>query len=360
MSNIIRNRAATNLAAKAPEQAEQRTPPTLLAQIPDLDATHSPARIETLGDGRILNQALSVRLVVGAGAVLVMLALMASFWNRATRPAVVKELPAWKVPSGTSPASAASTNAPAFVASPPAPTTKAIAEAPHKAPHIDIATRPAVAQTPAPAVTPPAPAALPAPATPAPLQVARPLVSNLVEGTNYRNYDRPGSGVYSADTRNDAAAGYRPAGGYDQQDRGGAMRGMNGAAANNVPAPNYGPANGLPNNGGYPVRNDVNPATGAQYLPPVIGPSRTEYAPPVNYPPANNYQPQGSGQPQGNYPPQYNYPPNNAPNVGGYQPQGYQNGPQYPTNNPYGNSGSNPGAARFDGTINNAPANYSR
>ena len=98
--SAIEPRAAQETTSQVP--AHRPTPGLhqdqglLLAQIPDLDPKATPEVPEKRLDGRIISQALSIKLVFGVGIGLVIGAILPFVFGKASRPeSRVKELPAW-------------------------------------------------------------------------------------------------------------------------------------------------------------------------------------------------------------------------------------------------------------------------
>jgi hypothetical protein len=238
----------------------------LLAQIPDIDPKASPKVPEKRSEGRIINQALSIKLVFGVGLGLVVGAILPFMFGKVSRSdQQVKELPlSW---SGNTSSRADATNTSQTIA--PAWPTAAL---PHQTP-----------STPAPAIVSPQPpqlgdtrpAALTEPAWPAPRpsSVTAPTVtpslgpynsgnlpvagSNLPgAGSTYRDFDRPQDprGL-QADNRNDPAATYRNNDTrYDYR----------GNPIENTPLRRDLPANAYPRDTGYDAASRTYPPAAGQ------------------------------------------------------------------------------------------------
>jgi len=197
----------------------------LLAQIPDLDRKASPTVSEKWMDGRIINQALSIKLVFGLGIGLVIGAILPYLFGKVSRPeSRVTELPAW-TSTGNSTAITSQTVAPTWPTSATAPSG---ATAPPQTPP---APPPAIVSPQTPHIGDARPTALAEPAWPAPrssgarMPITMPSsapnnymnVNPAMAGTNppdnrggYRDFDRPmDSRSFQADSRNDPAAQYR-------------------------------------------------------------------------------------------------------------------------------------------------------
>jgi hypothetical protein len=277
-------------AAPVPESLPDQGP--LIAQIPDLDSRPMPAVPAKRADGRIISQALSIKLIFGVGFALVIGAILPFIFGKASRPATpVTELPEWSSHSGPGTGNAPQAAAPTWPSSPaitakPAPPMRTAPEIilPKPAQVGDV--RPAT--LPEPAWSAPRNSASTAANLPPPNYGNPPPANTPNNRSDDRRYERPmNPGTLQADGRNDPAAAYRN------------------------------------NDTGYDYRSNQSAAG-------PIG-RDTRYDTPGNYPPA---APQGSAlMPSG----------------------GASNG--YRDTQP-----SEPGVARFDGTITPPPArtNYDR
>ena len=86
----------------------------LLAQIPDLGSKASPPPPEKWLDGRIISQALSMKLVFGVGIGLLIGAILPFLFGKVSRPeSTITELPAW-TSSGSSTGNTSQTTAPTW------------------------------------------------------------------------------------------------------------------------------------------------------------------------------------------------------------------------------------------------------
>ena len=229
-ASAIESWAAQETTPQAP--ARRPTPRSyedqgnLLAQIPDLDPTSTPKVPEKRADRRIIGQVLSIKLVLGAGLVLVILSCLPFIFSRASRPnAAVSELPAWSSTTGSAVAgNTAQTLAPVWPTSTaPAMTSMPPQTTPNSGPAI-LSPQPArVGDTRPTALTEPSwpqqrsPVAQWPAVTPLPAQNydPRPPMTNTNppdSRVDYRGYDRaPQTGApdprnLQADSRNDAVA----------------------------------------------------------------------------------------------------------------------------------------------------------
>ena len=324
--SVIENRAAyestSQAAAIRPTTDLFQDQGAILAQIPDLDQNIAAEVPQKRLDGRIISQSLSIKLVLGLGLGLVIGAILPYVFGKASRPgSAVKELPAWSS-NGGSPGIAGNTQqtmAPAWLPSPTAPATTGAG------PQTVPAPAPAILMPQPPQVGDPRPTALTEPAW----QQSRPLVAQgpAVTPSPAPNYDShpPVVNTYQPGNR----AGYRdfdrdprPASGYS-----------GGADPRNVQADNRSDTAGLYRNNdtrdyrdnpidAAPVRRDA-PASGFSPDPRYDNGGR-------NYPPAT-----GPGNP---------LMPSSTPGA----TSTYSNPPV-----------SEPGVARFDGTIATPPVRTS-
>ena len=187
---------------------------TLLAQIPDLDAKVAIKPPKKRFDGRVISQALSMKLIFGIGIGLVIGAILPYIFGKACRPTTgVKELPAWvndndhhglsnspAWPAATTAAASTATSGPAILVPEPAAGTyrpAALTEPAWTQPRSAVAAGPAVAAPPPRNDYGPAPAA--GGYTP----------NNRPDDRSVANRVDPGR--LQADLRSDAAAIYRNA-----------------------------------------------------------------------------------------------------------------------------------------------------
>jgi hypothetical protein len=196
----------------------------LLAQIPDLDPIATPKVAENRPDGRIISQGLSFKVIFGVGLGLVVGAILPFVFGKGSRhDAPVTELPAWSNPGGSSgTGNTAQSTAPAW---PSSPTTQASAAFPPQNPPTQ---SPAVLFPQPPQAGDARPTALAEPAwpqqrsaVPPPAALAPPpnnafgppSVAAAVPHDNrgdYRSLDRPADpGTLQADNRNNPALQYR-------------------------------------------------------------------------------------------------------------------------------------------------------
>ncbi len=189
-----------------------------LAQIPDLDSAVTPSVAEKLSEGRIISQALSVKLVLGIGAALVVGAILPFLFGKANRP--VSELPAWAshAEAARIAEKPAQTIAPAWQSWPSAPATAAVPRTPSAPPAILLPqpaqvgdVRPSALSE--PSWRPPAVAAPAVPPLPAANNYAGPPVVSMNPPDNrggYRGLDRPADPqTLQADNRNNPVDQYR-------------------------------------------------------------------------------------------------------------------------------------------------------
>ena len=265
----------------------------LLAQIPDLDPKTTPMAPGKRFDGRIISQALSVKLVFGVGIGLVIGAILPYLFGKVSRPeAHVTELPAW-ASNGGSTGNTSQTTAPtwpgavtapsAATVSPPTSPVVAPAIVPPQAPQFGdnrpmALTEPAWPQprtsgTPMPVATP----------SPAASNYINPPVANVNSADNrgsYRGFDRAvDPRNLQADNRNDPAAQYRNNDTrYDYR----------GNSAETASAHRDVPANGLVRDTRYDnVSNGYPPATsqGSPLMPSgTPGPTANYREPPISDP----------------------------------------------------------------------------
>jgi hypothetical protein len=200
----------------------------VLAQIPDLDHKSAPKRNSKRHDGRIIGQALSMKLVFGIGIGLVIGAILPSMFgrgNHASKP--VRELSAWNAreTESANPATA-STMAPTWKA----PQSQATGAMPQIPPAGDMSTRDLQAATPPPPGDVYVPTALRGAWT-RPSTTAAPPTATQPAGGIDPDYARFGPSPtrgderyngsaadrrdWQADNRSDPATQYRNAASYD-------------------------------------------------------------------------------------------------------------------------------------------------
>jgi hypothetical protein len=265
----------------------------LLAQIPDLDPVVPLTASEKWIDGRIISQALSIKLVFGVGIGLVIGAILPFVFGKVSRhEAPVTELPAWAT-SGGSTGNTSQTNAPTWPtsATPPAAATfqSQISRAP--APSILSPQAPQAGDTRPMALTEPAWPQPRSSASPAPVITPLPAPNNLLDPPlvstnpldnrgNYRGFDRATDPRNSqADSRSDPAAQYR--GNDTRYDN-------HGNAIETAPARRDVPASGYARDTRYDnVTNNYPPPTGpgSPLMPSgTSGPSASYREPPTSEP----------------------------------------------------------------------------
>jgi hypothetical protein len=268
-SSAIEPRAAQ---MKTPRSAQRLAPVTnqdpglILAQIPDLNSKTVPAVPAKRVDGRIISQALSIKLIFGVGFILIIGAILPFVFGRASRPVTpVKELPEWTHQGASAPVgNAAPTVATSWPSAPTANTVNAIPT--RSAPEVVMPKTPQVGDMrpkslPEPAWTPPRPSVtMAAGYTPGTTNYNNPPAaanppdsrtgSRADNRADYRGYERAvNPGTLQADNRNDPAARYRNA--DPRYDYRGAPSDA-GAPRQNAPAPDYPRDNRYDNGGNYP------------------------------------------------------------------------------------------------------------
>ena len=117
-------RQGSTIASQRPQAAPQPSD-HIIAQFPDLAPAAAVATKKRFPSGRIISQALSMKLVFGVGAALVVGAVLPFAFNKVTRPKPVQELPAWngQTVQTSSTQNTAETVAPAWNATPAKQTT---------------------------------------------------------------------------------------------------------------------------------------------------------------------------------------------------------------------------------------------
>ena len=189
----------------------------LLAQIPDLDIKTSPRVPGKSSEGRIISQALSIKMVFGVGFALVMGAILPFVFGNVSRPErQVKELPEWSNNGGSM--QITSSNSPATLPTWPTSPASPVAAVPPQPP---ASPAPAVLLPQAPQFGDVRPAALTEPSwSPPRSSIAPPsgmapapnnYISPPVVNTSWPNYPVDPRNV-QADNRNNVAAQY---GNYD-------------------------------------------------------------------------------------------------------------------------------------------------
>ncbi len=206
-----------NTLARNTTAGLQQDQGVLLAQIPDLDLAVTPSLPEKRAEGRIISQALSIKLVLGAGAALVIGAILPFLFGKASRP--VTELPAWSNHGGSARIveNGSPTPAAAWPSWPTAPATAAAGpqtpSAP--APAILLPQPPQVGDNRPTALTEPSwrPSVAPPPATTpslAPINYINPPIVSMNPPDNrtvYPGFERPvNPQTLQADNRNNLAA----------------------------------------------------------------------------------------------------------------------------------------------------------
>jgi len=247
---------------KTPRVPAQRPAPVadqdqglLLAQFPDLDSKAMPALPAKRADGRILSQAMSVKLIFGVGFTLVVAAILPFIFNRSSRPeTTVKELPDWSRQAGpmSHAGDPSQTTAPAWPSSPP--TMAATAPQPRTAPEIVLPKPPQVGDARPTNLTEPAWApprssgAMSTAYSPPPQGYTNPPAIGANQPDYRGNLDRSANpATLQADNRSNPATGYRNSDSrYD-------YRPEAAAPGRNVPAaPNYPRDNRYENTNSYP------------------------------------------------------------------------------------------------------------
>ncbi|MEI8372555.1 MAG: hypothetical protein WCJ35_06945 [Planctomycetota bacterium] len=215
--SAIESRAAQEPTSR--DSAHRSTPDLfqdediLLAQIPDLDSKPTPKVLEKL-NGRIISQSLSIKLVFGVGLGLVVGAILPFVFGKASRPnPAVAELPAWSGSAATARDTTQAT-APTWSAPPTAPATGAAPLPTVSAPAILSPQPPQVSDTRPTALTNPAwsqprPSVTLMPAiTPPPSNMNSPVSAYPPDNrADNRGFDRPvDPRNLQADQRNNPAA----------------------------------------------------------------------------------------------------------------------------------------------------------
>ncbi len=280
----------------------------VLAQVPDLDpkATPSPLAAAITLDGRIISQALSMKMVFGLGIGLIIGALLPFMFGKGSAPKPVQELRNWDERNGNSTATE-QTLAPKWQPAPPA------SVAAREGPTVGISPPPPGDYRPA-SMGPPS---WSRPQTSAAPPAAPPPANRY--GADYAGPNPPparGDGrgyVPTADRRNDAAAPYRNLPNYDYDRAAPGIQGRPATPYRNSPTYDY---------RGNPVEAAPARRDGPSYSPPIDDRYGNPPAPPAAGQGGQQLPPNGYGA-GGNY---------------GYQQD------------------SDPGVARFDGTITAPPA----
>ncbi len=209
---------APSVPAHRPAPGLHQDQGPLLAQIPDLDPKATPKVPEKRFDGRIISQALSFKLIFGVGLGLVIGAILPFIFGKASRPgSEVNELPAWHSNGGSRGTidNTSQTLAPRW---PSSPTTTSAQQTP---PAILMPQRPQVGDTRPVALSEPAwpssRSSIAPPPAGTPLPAANNYINPSMTGVNppavrgdYRGLDRPADPRnLQADNRNDPAAANR-------------------------------------------------------------------------------------------------------------------------------------------------------
>ncbi len=214
--------ATPQVPARHPTAGSHQDQGLLLAQIPNLDPITTPDVSGKRVEGRIISQALSIKLVFGVGIGLLVGAIL---FGKASRPSpTVTELPAWSSNGGSAriAENTSQTRAPTWPSSP----ASAVAAVPPQtppapAPAVLLPQPPQVGDVRPTALTepswlPPRPAVASATTvtpSPAPSNYVDPPITNTNlpdNRTGYRGFDHPlDPRTLQADNRNDAAAQYR-------------------------------------------------------------------------------------------------------------------------------------------------------
>ena len=202
------------VSAQRPAPRSSQDEPLLLAQIPDVDSKAAPAVPVKRPEGRIISQALSIKLIFGVGFTLVIAAILPFVFGKASRPETpVKELPEWSNRSATIASSTPQGTVPGWPSPQPGPNAN-IAATTRIAPEI-VLPKPQQAgdgRPPAltePAWTQPRPSAATATAYAPPPNPNYTPTAN-VNSPEYRGYAPAATPLpLQADSRNDPAARYR-------------------------------------------------------------------------------------------------------------------------------------------------------
>ncbi len=208
--SAIESRAAQESTARAqaprPALGIYQEQDNFLAQIPDLDPKSTPRVLEKLADGRIINQALSIKLVLGVGLALVMVAILPFVFGKVARPGpAVKELPAWSNSGGSTGVSGntSQTVAPTWPPSPTAPITTAVS------PQNGSAPAPAILMPQPPQFGDTRPTALTEPSWSLPRPPASPAPAAAPSPTPNYDFHPPVTNTYRPDNRADYRGFYR-------------------------------------------------------------------------------------------------------------------------------------------------------
>ncbi len=276
----------------------------IIAQVPDVDAKTPRATIAFPLDGRIIGQALSMKMVFGLGIGLVIGALLPFVFGKGSSSKPVKELPTWNARTADLASGTEQTLAPKWQPGPPVAAQAATVGIAPPLPPAD-GYRPAAMGAPAwSRPQPPASGSLAVPpATPRPTSNLGPdyAAGNAPRGVVGTYGPIPNRREWQADRRNDVATPYGNPPGY-------------GSRGNPADTPAVGSASG--------------------YAPP----PDDRYRNPADPGPAPQNSPQNGQQ----YGMQYGQP---------IPPNGYGAGPDYRYQ-----QNNDPGVARFDGTITAPPA----
>jgi hypothetical protein len=218
MSTLVSTNGSRKTAPHAtdPISPGSRDHGLYIAQIPDLDYKPATKRKPKRLDGRIISQAMSIKLVFGVGIGLLIGAIVPHLFGKGSSPKPVHELPPWNVrsPEQVSPSTAQS------VAPPWSPAPQQATVVAPQTPPTGVTPQPPQPQGYQPAAlgqhawTPPQPPALPPTATPPVAPAGQNFAQdNLREAPPMPqgNYDRqaPDRRAWQADARNDAVYDYR-------------------------------------------------------------------------------------------------------------------------------------------------------
>jgi hypothetical protein len=316
IGSAIESLAAQEITSQAqcPATTADHAQGILLAQIPDLDRKVTPKRPAKPSDGRIIGQSLSIKLIFGVGLGLVVGAILPFVYGRVSRPSpVVTELPAWSSNRGSpgTMSNTAQSMAPPWLPSATAAGNGAIPSRTASAP------APAILLPQPPQVGDTRPTALiePSWSQPRPSAAAGPAATSAPAWNNYPN--PPVAITRLPDNRAD----YR---GFDRDPRAGAPDPRNAQAdVRNDPATQY-----RNNDARYDYRgNPVEAAPVRRDIPASGDAGDTRYDNVIGNPPAAS--------------------------------QGNPLMPSGPTSSYRDSQSSEPGVARFDGTIVTPPVRTS-
>jgi hypothetical protein len=191
----------------------------VLAQIPDLDQKPSPLSSVKGLDGRVISQALSLKLVFGMGLGLIVGAILPLLFGRGGAPKPVQELPAWTNVKNSEPSNSSAVLSQAPPWQPPAGQANA-AVPPPASPDTSLPPPPADGYRPAVlnrrTWTPPQGAGAPPSATPPAGNLSPDYAGGNPPRASDRDFARPADRYeQQADRRNDPAARYGNPSGSD-------------------------------------------------------------------------------------------------------------------------------------------------